>query len=115
MKGHGDVFGLTVSHSEALDDDPGILVSAAPSLLYAWHIKNTVAANGYVQFFDVAALTSVNLGTTTPLFSIGIETSGKSHLSLPFPIVFANGIAIFATTTSGGSTAGGMDVELFYA
>jgi len=115
MKGHGDVYGLDVSHSEALDDDPGILAKSSAGLLYGWHIKNIAAANGYVQVFDVAALASVNLGTTTPKFSIGIEASGKAELSLPFPLLFANGIAIFATTTAGGSTAGSADVELFFA
>jgi len=113
--GPGDVFAVEVSHNVALDDDPGILVKSSQGLLYGWHIKNTTAAALYVQIFDAAALADVNLGTTIPSLSIGIEANGKAEMPLPLPIVFGNGIAIFSTTTAGGSTAAISDTDIFFA
>jgi hypothetical protein len=115
MKGHGDVFGLEVSHNEALDADPGITVKASQGLLYGWHIKNATPAALYVQFFDAAGVGDVNLGTTTPKLSIGIEANGKAEASYPLPMTFGLGICIFSTTTVGGSTDAASDVDVFFA
>ena len=115
MKGHGDVFGLEVSHNAALDDSPGIAVKASQGLLYGWHIKNTTPAALYVQFFDAAAVGDVNLGTTTPKLSVGIEPNGKAEASFDRPFTFGTGICIFSTTTVGGSTAAVSDADIFFA
>jgi len=115
MKGHGDVFGVEVSHNEALDDSPGITVKASQGLLYGWHIKNTTPAALYVQFFDAAGVGDVTLGTTTPKLSIGIEANGKAESSLARPFTFGLGICIFSTTTVGGNTAAASDVDVFFA
>lgn len=110
-----DVGGVSVTLSAALDDSPGILIKATQCLLYGWHIKNTTAAALYVQFFNVAALASVTLGTTAPDMSIGIEANGMAQAALTKPIYFTNGLAIFSTTTATGSTAAASDVNTFWA
>jgi len=99
----------------SLDDAPGAAVKASAGLLYGWHIQNAAAAITYVQVFDAAAVGDVILGTTTPLFVIGIGSSVHASLTLETPIIFATGIVVFATTTPTGATGATVHAAWFIA
>ena len=115
VKSDADIGGLKTVAALTLDDSPGLLVATGFSLLYSIHLVNTVAAVGYLQLFDVAALGSVTLGTTVADAVIPIAASAVVDIDLCKPVVFKNGIAAFSTTTSSGLTANITHGSFFYA
>jgi len=66
---------------------------------------NTNSAVTYVQVFDVAAVGSVTLGSTTPTYTYTLPGTSTGVFQVPATTTFANGLALAATTTSTGSTA----------
>ncbi len=74
---------------------------------------NGAAAVSYFQVFNLPAA-SVTVGTTAPLFSIGIPASGG--LTLPFgdgQILGGSGLTIASTTTRAGSSTAAVDYNIF--
>jgi hypothetical protein len=95
----------------ALDDSPGILLKGDTGTLHVLAYHNTTAADAFIQIFDVAALGSVTLGTTTADFVVPVAANICDNISFPNGgMYFQNGIAIFSTTAHGGSTAAVVDV-----
>lgn len=82
------------------------VVKRSSGRLAGYFIMNPDTATAYIQFFDVAAPSSVILGTTLPVWSIGIPAGGGANLA-GMRLHFQHGIQIAATTTATGSTAPG--------
>jgi hypothetical protein len=87
-------------------------IKATSGRIYDLHIDNANTAMTYVQFFDVAAATTVTLGTTTPTFILAVAAGGVLDKTMVYPYAFANGIKIAATTTATGSTAAASAVNI---
>ena len=81
-------------------------VGTPPSLLVSYNITNNTSSFVYIQFFDVAATSSVTLGTTAPAYVIAVPPYGVTDAFVAAPqFTFYNGIVIAATTTATGNTA----------
>jgi hypothetical protein len=79
-------------------------VKSSAGTLGAYYCYNpNTSAAAYVQFFDTSG--TVTLGTTTPVWSIGIPASSAANLDLVPGMTFSNAIKVAATTTATGSTA----------
>jgi len=89
-------------------------VRATAGLLYGWSVINTTLAVAYVQVFDADAVTDVTLGSTQPRFVIPLAASGVVNVALAKPIVFANGIVVFSTTTPTGSTGAAVNAAWYH-
>lgn len=61
--------------------------------------------NTTVEYIQVFNASSVTLGTTTPLMSLGIPPSSAANLNIQNGINFSTAIQVAATTTPTGSTA----------
>lgn len=76
---------------------------------------NGQAAVTYIQIFDVASPSSVTLGTTTPVLSLGIPQTNANGSGPTFVgIGFYNGIQVAATTTATGATGASMDCNVTF-
>jgi len=118
MLSPGDVFALEAGKFFDLDDDPGLLIKGSQGLIYGWHVFTELAATGFIQVFDAATLGAVTLGSTVPKLAIAIPAvagGAFSSIILPKPIVMANGIVVFSTTTPEGSTARVQSGHIFHA
>jgi|SRR5687768_4694935 hypothetical protein len=83
-------------------------VKPVPGKVYWVEIHNTNAAVEFVHFYDALAA-NVTVGTTTPVFSLGVAASGQRYIMpADFPIhEFGTAITIAASTTATGNTAPG--------
>jgi hypothetical protein len=90
-------------------------VKGSAGQVYGWYFYNANATVAYVQFFNVAA-GSVTLGTTTPVYSLGIPAGSGANVAFPSGIPHSTAIAIAVTTTRTGSTGPGstVDYAVFY-
>ncbi len=91
-------------------------VKEVAGVLTGWYVYNPNAVVAFLQFFDVAAGTSVTLATTVPDLSFGVPTVAAANLLDGAGIPFANGIKFACTTTEDGLTANasGLTVNLFF-
>lgn len=83
------------------------------------HLGTIVAYNpnsavAYLQFFDIAAASSVTLGTTVPNEVFGVPPLSSIVIPASTPANYYNGISFAATTTATGSSAPstGLDVSV---
>ena len=82
-------------------------VKPVPGKVYWVEIHNTNAAVEFVHFYDATAA-NVTVGTTTPVFSLAVASSGQRFVFGDFPIhEFATAITIAASTTATGAVAPG--------
>jgi hypothetical protein len=88
-------------------------VKGSAGELGAYHCVNPNAAVSYVQIFDTAS--TVTLGTTTPVLSLGLPASDGGNIEWGMGVHFANGIKVAVTTTATGSTAPGTAVDCNFA
>lgn len=92
-------------------------VKSSAGNVYGFSLKNTTAADAYIQMFDLAT-GSVTLGTTTPKLSFWIPASGSYDYAFngESKLTFATAISIAVTTTATGSTAPatGLVANIFY-
>lgn len=76
-----------------------------------WYIYNPNASVAYVQFFNTQA-SGVTLGTTAPVYSLGIPATSAANIPPTMPgIAHATAISIAVTTTRSGSTGPGSTVD----
>ncbi len=79
----------------------------------AIHLLNKEVAVSYFQVFNLPSA-SVTVGTTVPLFSIGVPASASMPLSFgDGQILGGSGLTIASTTTRAGSTTAGVDYNIF--
>ena len=88
-------------------------VKGSAGELGAYHCLNPNSTPAYVQVFDT--LSTVTLGTTIPVLSLGLPASDGGNLEWGMGIHFANAIKVAATTTATGSTAPGTAVDCNFA
>ena len=90
-------------------------VKSGAGQVYGWDIHNPNAAIAYVQFFN-AAVGSVTVGTTAPVYSIGIPANSRAVMEWPNGIQHTTAIVVAATTTRAGGTApsSAVDVNVIY-
>ena len=90
-------------------------VKGSAGQVYGWYIYNSNSSAVYVQFFNTAS-GSVTLGTTTPVYSLGIPATSGANAFIPCGIAHGTAITIAATTTATGSTAptNNVDINVFY-
>lgn len=90
------------------------LLSPGPIDLESIIISNSGGAAAWVQFFDVAAIGSVTLGTTPPDMTIEIGAGAQVIVSglARDGMLFRNGIAVAATTLDGGSVGAAATVQV---
>lgn len=85
-----------------------VAVKDVPGHVYWVEIHNTNAAVEFVHFYD-AATGDVTVGTTVPVFSLAVASSGQRYI-MPsdFPLYeFKTAITVAASTTATGNTAPG--------
>lgn len=99
--GGGSVTGLTNTVVQVLSGISGQNTSA--NFITDIAFNNLANATAFIQFFDVAAVGSVTLGSTTPTASYAVP-AGLSGI-IQVNQTYANGIALAATTTATGSSA----------
>lgn len=77
--------------------------------LVGYHCMNQNAATIFLQFYDAATATTINVGTTTHSWVDGVPANSTSDggSNLFLPVALANGLKIAATTTKTGDTAPG--------
>jgi hypothetical protein len=80
-----------------------------------WYIYNPNNSVAYVQVFNLQA-SAVTLGSTAPVYSIGIPALSAANLMSPTGITHSTAISIAVTTTRAGSTNVGstVDYNIFY-
>ena len=85
-----------------------------PGQVGGWFFYNPNASVVYVQFFNAQA-SAVTLGTTAPLYSIGIPASSAANV-FGLGIEHSTAICIAITTTRAGATGPGstVDYNVFY-
>lgn len=90
-------------------------VKAGAGQVYGYDIHNPNAAIVYVQFFNVAS-GSVTVGTTAPLYSVGVPANGRAAVEFPMGIAHSTAIAVAATTARAGGSAPAstVDVNVLY-
>jgi hypothetical protein len=88
-------------------------VKASAGQIYGWYIYNSNSTAVYMQIFNTS---SVTLGTTTPVMSIGIPAGSGANILSSMGIAFSTAIYIaFTTTRSGsGAPANTVDYNIFY-
>lgn len=91
-------------------------LKASAGQVYGWYIYNPNASAVYVQFFNTL-VGSVTVGTTAPVYSIGIPATSGANVFNAIGIAHSTAIVIAITTTRAGSTAPGssVDYNVFYA
>ena len=84
-------------------------------IVAGWYIYNPNNSVAYVQFFNLQA-SAVTLGTTAPVYSIGIPALSAANLMSPTGVTHSTAISIAVTTTRAGSTNVGstVDYNIFY-
>lgn len=76
-----------------------------------WYIYNANASVAYVQFFNTQA-SGVTLGTTAPVYSLGIPAGGAANVEPGMVgLAHSTAICIAVTTTRAGSTGPGSTVD----
>jgi hypothetical protein len=90
-------------------------VKASAGQVYGWYIFNNNTAQSYVQFFNTAS-GSVTLGTTAPVYSLGIPANSGANAFIPPGIAHSTAITIAITTTRAGATTptNTVDYNIFY-
>lgn len=81
-----------------------------------WYFYNPNASVAYVQFFNAQA-SAVTLGTTAPVYSLGIPATSAANIQPGMVgIAHSTAISIAVTTTRAGSTGPGstVDYNVFY-
>lgn len=88
-----------------------VAANAAATKLRAYMITNNNSLVCYLQFFNLASA-SVTVGTTPPIFFVGVPALGGANMILAFN--FSTAMTIAATTTATGSTncTSGLDASL---
>jgi hypothetical protein len=87
-------------------------VKSSAGELGAYHCLNPNSSAAYVQIFDAS---SVTLGSTTPVLSLGIPATSGGNLEWTIGLHFATAIKVAATTTATGSTAPSTAVDCNFA
>lgn len=84
-------------------------------IVAGWYFYNANNSVAYVQFFNLQA-SAVTLGTTAPVYSIGIPALSAANLMSPTGITHSTAISIAITTTRAGNTNVGstVDYNIFY-
>jgi len=110
---HTTTGGLTVATGSITATATSIKGSAGQ--VYVWYFYNPNASVAYVQFFNTAS-GSVTLGTTSPVYSLGIPATSGANVEYSNGIAHSTAITIAVTTTRAGSTSPGssVDYNIFY-
>jgi hypothetical protein len=90
-------------------------VKASAGQVYGYTFYNNNSTIAYVQFFNTA-VGSVTLGTTAPVYSIGLPANSGANVSLQQGIAHSAAIVIGITTTRAGNTSptNTVDYNIFY-
>jgi hypothetical protein len=106
--------GLTVATGSIAATKTDIKGSAGQ--VYGWYFYNPNASVAYVQFFNTAAA-GVTLGTTPPVYSLGIPATSGANVMSDIGIPHSTAICIAVTTTRAGSTGPGstVDYNIYYS
>lgn len=107
-------FGGSSSASASITNTAAA-VKNNPGQVYGYAFYNPNASVCYVQFFNVAAA-GVTVGTTVPIYSIGIPANGGANVAFPNGVQHDTAIAVSATTTRANATAcaSNLDANIFY-
>lgn len=80
---------LNISASQA--------IKATAGAVYGYYLYNYDADPSYVKFYNTSG--AINVGTDTPILTIGIPASAAANIEFPHGLVgFTNGIGIAATS-----------------
>jgi hypothetical protein len=85
-------------------------IKASAGQVYGYYFYNPNASVAYVQFFNTAS-GSVTLGTTAPVYSLGIPASSAANVQFACGVAHSTAITIAVTTTRAGSTSPGSSVD----
>lgn len=102
--------GLTIATGTIAATKTDIGTANTAGQVYGWYFYNPNASVAYVQFFNAQA-SAVTLGTTAPVYSLGIPATSGANVFLPHGITHATAISIAVTTTRSGSSGPGSTVD----
>jgi len=90
-------------------------VKTTAGQVYGWYFYNNNATMSYVQFFNTVT-GSTTVGSTAPVYSLGVPANGGANVFLPHGITHSSAITIAITTTRAGSTSptNTVDYNVFY-
>jgi hypothetical protein len=111
----GGSSGLSVATGSIAATKTDIGSANTAGSVYGWYFYNPNASVAYVQFFNTQA-SGVTLGTTAPVYSLGIPATSGANVVNPLGIPHSTAICIAITTTRAGSTGPGstVDYNIFY-
>lgn len=82
-----------------------LVKGASNGRLIGFSVSNLDAAVAWLTFWDAAQTADVTVGTTAPLASFHVASSGDKDISFDHPgIGFNLGLVAAVTTTDGGAT-----------
>lgn len=108
--------GASVASGSIAATKTDIGTANTPGTVLGWYFYNANASVAYVQFFNAQA-SAVTLGTTVPVYSLGIPAGSAANVPANMPgIAHSTAISIAITTTRAGSTGVGttVDYNIFY-
>lgn len=90
--------GLSVPSSQLLDiDETEDEIKGSAGQVFGWYFYNDGAAEVYVKFYNATAA-NVTVGTTTPVFTLGIPAGAAANVFSEIGIAFSTAITVAATT-----------------
>lgn len=116
-----DVGGLNIFRSLDLDESEE-QIKDGPGQVYGMWFTNTATTTRFLKFYNAAA-TDVNVGTTTPVITLGLPGNTSDDISGVFStaygIKFDTAITVAATTgiadnDTGAPGANEVVVNIFY-
>lgn len=90
-------------------------IKPASGSVNGWYLFNPNTTVNYVDIFNSLAA-NVNLGTTVPIFSLGLPANSGANFIIEPGLPFSTAISVAGVTTAGGSTAptNNLVVNIFY-
>jgi hypothetical protein len=111
-------FNEVTAFQPVFDDDvveADVLIQAGQTIVTAYNIHNTTAADAFLQMFNAAAIADVTMGTTVPNYVIAVEANGVQHGNFPGGLGFTLGLVVAGTTATGNATGAAIDVSFAIA
>lgn len=108
--------GLTIYRSISVSASQN--VKSSDGKIYGWYAYNYDNVTAYLKFYNVSG--AVNLGTDTPIMTVGIPPSAAANVEFPHGLDgFSNGIGIAATSgapddNTAAPAASAVGLNLFY-
>jgi hypothetical protein len=114
----GTTGGLSIHKSIDLDESEEEVKGTAGQV-FGWFLKNRSAAEVFIKFYNATAA-NVTVGSTTPVFTLSLESKQAANVEFTNGIAFSTAICVAATTgfadgDSGAPAANDVIATILYA